>query len=118
MDAVFIHGLCMRVVIGVFPWEQHIKQTVILDLQATTDIKKASQSDRLEDTVDYKTMAYRLKEFAASKPFALLESLAEQLATIVLQEYPSVVAVKITLNKPYAVRQARTVGLIIERVRE
>lgn len=118
MDTVFIQGLQLHVVIGVFQWEQHMKQTVILDVRAATDIRHASQSDRIEHTVDYKAMAYRLKEFAQSKPFALLETLGEQLAALVLQEFPSVAKVKIELNKPYAVRHARTVGVIIKRVRE
>ena len=118
MDTVFIRGLRLRVVIGVFEWERRIKQTVMLDVEAATDIKEASQSDRLERAIDYKALAYRLKEFAESKSFALLETLAEQLAAIVLREHPAAVSVKITLDKPHAVRHAQTVGVAIERARE
>lgn len=117
MDTVFIHGLRMQVLIGVFEWERHLRQLLLLDLEAKTDIKKATRSDRLEDTIDYKTMAHRLKTFAESESFGLLETLAEKMAAIVLEEYAAVSSVKIKLDKPYAVRNARTVGVVVERSR-
>ena len=115
MDTVFIDGLRLRLVIGVFEWERHIRQTVLLDLEAEADLRRAAQSDELRHTVDYKAIAQRLKEHAESRPFSLLETLAEEMATIVLQEFPAVMSVKVKLSKPYAVRYAQTVGVIIKR---
>ena len=117
MDTVFIYGLRLRLVVGVFEWERHIKQTILLDLEVEADLRRAAQSDELRHTVDYKAIAQRLKQHAESGPFSLLETLAEEMAAIVLREFPAVASLKVKLSKPYAVRHAQTVGVIIERRR-
>ena len=108
----------MRPVIGVFEWEKQLKQAVLLDVKVTSDIQQAASSGDLADTVDYKLMAQKLKTFAESRPFGLLETMAEEMAALVLSDFATVLTVTIKIDKPYAVRHAQTVGVIIERKRQ
>ena len=114
MDIVFIHDLQIETVIGIYDWERKIRQTVSLDLEMATDIRKAAKSDDIEDTLSYKTVAKRLIEFVQQSEFELVEALAEEICKIVLEEF-EVPWVKLTLHKPGAVRGSKSVGVIIER---
>lgn len=116
MDIVFIRGLRAETVIGIYDWEREIRQTVEIDLEMGTDIRKAAASERIEDTLDYKAVSKRLVSFVESSQFQLVETLAERCAGIVLDEF-GVPWVRLTLNKIGAVSTARDVGVIIERGR-
>jgi dihydroneopterin aldolase len=114
MDTIFITDLRIETVIGVFDWERRIKQTVSVDLEMGTDIRKAAQSDQLDDTLNYKAVAKRLIAFIEQSQFQLVETLAERIAEIVLQEF-QVPWVRVCVHKPGAVRGAKDVGIKIER---
>ncbi|HHM05728.1 MAG TPA: dihydroneopterin aldolase [Gammaproteobacteria bacterium] len=114
MDIIYLHDLRIDTVIGVFDWERRIKQTVILDLEMATDIRKAAATDQLDDTLNYKAVAKRLIQFVEESEFQLVETLAERVADIVLSEF-DVPWLRLRLNKQGAVRGARDVGVIIER---
>lgn len=114
MDIIYLNGLQIETVIGIYDWERHIKQTVILDIEMAADVSHAAAVDRIEDTVNYKAVAKRLSEFIGQSQFQLVETLAERTAAIILQEF-SVPWVRIRLNKIGALRGARDVGVIIER---
>lgn len=114
MDIVFIHDLQIETVIGIYDWERKIRQTVSLDLEMATDIRKAARSDDIEDTLSYKTVAKRLIEFVQQSEFELVEALAEKICSIILEEF-DVPWVKLTLHKPGAVRGSKSVGVVIER---
>jgi len=114
MDIVFIRDLQVETVIGIYDWERKIKQTISIDLDMATDIKKAANSDNIDDTLSYKTVAKRLIAFIEASDYELVEALAEQICTIVREEF-NVPWVRLTLNKPGAVRGSRSVGVIIER---
>ena len=114
MDIVFIHDLQVETVIGIYDWERKIRQTISLDIEMATDISKAAKSDDIEDTLSYKTVAKRLIEFIEQSEFELVETLAEKICRIVLDEF-SVPWVKLTLHKPGAVSGSRSVGVMIER---
>jgi dihydroneopterin aldolase len=114
MDIIFLRGLEIETVIGIYDWERKIKQTVVLDLEMATDIRKAAESDRIEDTLDYKAVAKRVIEFVEASDFFLVETLAERIAGIVLHEF-SVPWVRLMLNKRGAIRGASDVGILIER---
>lgn len=114
MDIIFLTDLRIETVIGVFDWEREIKQVVVLDLQMGADIRKAAASDQLEDTLDYKSVAKRIIDFVEASEFQLVETLAERVAEIILNEF-NVPWVRVQLNKQGAVRGARDVGVIIER---
>jgi len=114
MDTIFIRDLTLKPLIGAFDWERHGPQTVQLDVEMSADTRAAGISDDLNKTVDYYTVAQRLREFASTSQFQLLESLAEALASIIIGEF-NVPAVKLTLTKPTALRHAAGVGITIER---
>ena len=114
MDIIFLTDLRIETVIGVFDWEREIKQTVVFDLQMGADIRKAAASEQLEDTLDYKSVAKRIIDFVEKSEFQLVETLAEKVAEIILNEF-NVPWVRVQLNKQGAVRGARDVGVIIER---
>ena len=114
MDIVFLHGLKMETVIGIWDWERRLKQTLILDLDLGTDHTRAAASDSITDTIDYKAVTKRLFKLADEHGFLLVEALAETIAQILLIEF-KVRWVRVKINKRGAVRQVRDVGVIIER---
>lgn len=114
MDKVFISDLRVETVIGIFDWERKIRQPVRIDLEMSTDIRRAATSDSIEDALDYKAVAKRLIGFVGESEFQLVETLAERIATIVIDEF-SVAWVRVRLSKPGAVRGSRDVGVEIER---
>lgn len=100
--------------IGVFDWERRVKQTVILDLDMGGDIRRAAASDDLADTLNYKAVAKRVIDFVEHSEYQLVETLAERVAELILNEF-GVPWVRLRLNKQGAVRGARDVGVVIER---
>jgi dihydroneopterin aldolase len=114
MDIIYIRDLKVDTVIGLYDWERRTRQTVRLDLDMASDIRKAAASDSIEDTLDYKAVAKRLIEFIESSEFQLVETLAEQTAGIVMQEF-GVPWLWLRVNKKGALRGAQDVGVIIER---
>ena len=114
MDIVFIRDLQIETVIGIYDWERKIRQFISLDIDMAADIKKAANSDNIDDTLSYKTVAKRLIEFVEQSEFELVEALAEKICEIILEEF-NVPWVRLTLNKPGAVRGSKSVGVIIER---
>jgi len=114
MDIVFIRDLQVETVIGIYDWERKIKQLISIDVDMATDIQKAANSDNIDDTLSYKTVAKRLIEFIEASEYELVESLAEKICAIVREEF-NVPWVRLTLHKPGAVSGSRSVGVIIER---
>ncbi len=116
-DIIFLSDLRVQTVIGIWDWERAIKQTVAIDLEMATDIRKAAASDSIEDTLDYKNVAKRIIEFVEQSSFQLVETMAERIAGIVTDEF-GVPWVRVRLSKPGAIRGSREVGILIERTRE
>jgi dihydroneopterin aldolase len=116
-DKIFLSGLTADCIIGIWDWERQVKQKVVIDLEMTTDIRKAAASDRIEDTLDYKKVSKRLLQFVESSQFQLVETLTDRIAQVVLTEF-DVPAVRVRLNKQGALRGSRDVGIVIERRRE
>ena len=114
MDIVFINDLRIETIIGIYDWERKVKQTISLDLEMGTDIRKSAETDAIEDTLNYKAVAKRMIAFVGESEYQLVETLAEKIAEIVLKEF-NVPRVKLTLRKPGAVRGSRDVGVVIER---
>jgi len=114
MDIVFINDLRIETIIGIYDWERKVKQTISLDLEMGTDIRKSAATDAIEDTLNYKAVAKRLIAFVGDSEYQLVETLAEKITGIVLSEF-DVPWLKLTVHKPGAVRGSRDVGVIIER---
>jgi len=114
VDIVFINDLRIETIIGIYDWERKVKQTISLDLEMGTDIRKSAETDAIEDTLNYKAVAKRLIAFVGDSEYQLVETLAEKIAEIVLAEF-EVPWLKLTVHKPGAVRGSRDVGVVIER---
>jgi len=114
MDIVFLRGLRIETVIGIYDWEKEIKQPVVLDIEMAGDIARAAASDSIEDTLDYKAISKRLQQFVSESRFELVETLAERCAAILREEF-GVGWVRLKLDKVGAVSGAQGVGVIIER---
>lgn len=114
MDIVYLKELEVETVIGIFDWERKIKQIVSLDLEMQTDVAAAAATDHIDQALDYKTIAKRLISFIEESEFQLIETMAEQIADIVLTEF-NVPWLRLRLSKPGAVRGSKDVGVIIER---
>jgi 7,8-dihydroneopterin aldolase/epimerase/oxygenase len=115
-DRIFLHGLTIECVIGFIDWERRVKQTVVVDLELPVDCRRAALSDAIADTLDYKKVAKRVLAFVSASECHLVETLAHRLALVILEEF-GVEWVRVTLNKPGAIRNSRDVGVVIERSR-
>ena len=114
MDIIYLNHLRIDTVIGIYDWERQTKQTVILDIQMGTDIRRAAASDSIDDTLNYKAVAKRLFSFVGDSEFELVETLAEKITEILMEEF-NIPWVRLQLNKQGALRGVRDVGVIIER---
>jgi 7,8-dihydroneopterin aldolase/epimerase/oxygenase len=114
MDIVFVEDLRIETVIGIYDWERQIRQVVAIDLEMAFDNTKPAASDKITDTLDYKAVSKRLIAFVEASKFELVETLAEQCARIVREEF-GVSWLRLRLAKPGAVRGAKAVGVVIER---
>ena len=116
MDKIFIHALKTEAIIGIFDWERQVKQTVIVDIEISADVRKAALSDSIDDTLNYKRVAKRVLSFVEGSNFHLVETLAEHIAMLMLGEF-GIAWVRISLSKPGAIRNSRDVGVVLERDR-
>lgn len=114
MDTIFIRGLRIDTVIGIYDWERRIRQAVVLDVEMATDIRKAAASQNLSDTLDYHAISLRLTAFIQAQQFLLLETLAERCAELLQREF-SIAWLRLCVIKPTAVPSAQGVGVQIER---
>jgi dihydroneopterin aldolase len=114
MDIIFLGGLEIETVIGIYDWERQIKQKILLDIEMAFDIQKAATTDDITYALDYKTVSDRIVAFVESSEYLLVETLIEEIAKLLLSEFP-IPWVKIILNKKGAISRARDVGIIIER---
>ena len=114
MDIIYLHGLKVDCVIGVWEWERRITQPVTIDLDMGADIRRAAESDELDDTLSYKAVSKRVSEFVRESRFQLVETLAERVAGILLDEF-NIPWCRVRINKTGAVRGARDVGVLVER---
>ena len=117
LDVIFIEALRVDAVIGVYDWERRIRQPIVIDLEMGADIARAAGSDEVADTLDYKAVSKRVQKFVGESSFRLVETLAERIAALVLDEF-HVPWVRVKLDKTGALRGARGVGVVIERERK
>ena len=113
-DRIHLRGLKCQCIIGFIDWERQVPQTVVLDLEFPCNCARAAVNDAVGDTVDYKLVAKRVLAFVEASEFKLVETLAHRLALVLLEEF-ALEWVRISLNKPGAIRHSRDVGVVIER---
>jgi len=117
LDRIHIRDLRLRCIVGVYPEERDKTQDVVIQITLRADLRAAGRSDRLEDTVDYKAIKLQVVEMVESSSFVLIERLAEAVADICLS-HEGVQRVRVIVEKPGALRYARTVAVEIVRDRQ
>jgi len=115
-DRIFLRGLAVECIIGFIEWERRLKQTVVIDLELPVDCRRAALTDDVENTLDYKKVAKRVIAFVESSEFHLVETLAHRMALTVLEEF-DLDWIRLSVNKPGAIRGSRDVGVSVERTR-
>jgi FolB domain-containing protein len=113
-DTIFIKDLLVRTVLGVTDEERRDKQDVLISVTLETDTSAPAKSDDLADAINYRTIAKRILALADRSQFRLVERFAEEIAALCLRE-AGVQRARVTVEKPGALRFARTVGVTIER---
>jgi dihydroneopterin aldolase len=116
MDTIFIDEIRVTTLIGIYPREQTVPQTLEISLEIGTSTAQAGGSDDIRDTIDYAAVAERLRAELERRHFRLLEGLAEYVAGVLLDDFGAVRA-RVSVVKPGAMRGARRVGVVIERVK-
>lgn len=114
MDIIFLHELKVETLIGIYPWERNVAQTIQLDLELALPTSRACQTDNFEDALDYALIVQRINETLSQKHFSLLEALAEHIAQIILTEFKSP-WVKVSVAKLGTIRGVKKLGVCIER---
>ena len=115
-DRIFLRGLSTQCIIGFIDWERRTPQTLQIDLEIPCDCTRAARSDEVEDTVDYKRVAKRVLGWVPTTKFQLVETLAHHLALLLVSEF-DLEWIRVSVNKPGAIRDSRDVGVCVERQR-
>lgn len=116
-DRIFIRDLLIHCTIGVEELERREKQDILVHITLDVDLRKAGRTDKLTDSVDYSVLKKRVMEVAERSRFYLIEALAQRIAEECLT-YERVDCVRVAVEKPGALRFARTVGVEIVRRRD
>ena len=117
MDKVIIKDLLVRGIIGINDWERKRAQDILINVTLFTDTHRAAESDSITDCVNYSTMSKRLQAHAESAQRLTVEALANDLARLCFED-KGVQKVILCVEKPGAVRFAKSVGVEIERSRD
>ena len=114
MNVIFVHELRVDTRIGVYAWEQHLAQSLLIDLELALPSTKAFASDDFADALDYAAVVKRVQAFAADHPHKLLERFAEALAELLRTEFGSP-WVRVSVAKLAPVAGVKRLGVVIER---
>ena len=114
MDRIFIEELSVFAQIGVYDWEQQIKQKLVFDIEMAWDSQQAAKTDDVTFCLNYAEVSEFIVDYVQSKPFLLIERVANEVAAELQQRF-GIPWLRLKLSKPKAVAPARNVGIIIER---
>jgi D-erythro-7,8-dihydroneopterin triphosphate epimerase len=117
MATIRITNLKLRTVIGTNDWERDCKQDVVINVKIGFDASKASESDNINDTIDYKSLTKRIIQTVEPSSFYLLEKLAKCILNIIM-ENPLVKKATVRIDKPLALRFADSVSVELKERRE
>lgn len=116
-DVIEIRDLLLRTIIGVNDWERRDRQDVVINLKLYVDTRRAGETDDLTHTLNYRTLTKQVIRLVEGSQFYLVEKLAEEIARLCVVEF-GVPQVEVSVEKPGALRFARSVGVRIVRTRE
>jgi dihydroneopterin aldolase/D-erythro-7,8-dihydroneopterin triphosphate epimerase len=117
MDQIHIKDLHLRTIIGINEEERRNRQDVLINLVLDVDTRLAGESDDIDQAVNYRTITKRIIQLVESSRFYLVEKMAAEIASICLDD-PGVERARVSVEKPGALRFARSVGVTIERGRD
>ena len=115
-DQIQIKDLHLRTIIGINEEERRNRQDVLINIVLYADTTAAGASDDMDDAVNYRTIAKRVIKLVEESEFYLVERMAAEIAAICLED-PRVEEVRVRVEKPGALRFARSVGVEIHRTR-
>jgi len=118
-DRIFITGLALHSYHGVMPHEAKVGQTFTIDLELDIDLSEAAASDKVRDTVSYDKVVECVSDVFCAQRFRLIEAAAGRIADAILESFPRVKAVKVTIHKPHAPVAATfsDIGIVLSRAR-
>lgn len=116
-DRIEIRGLLVRTIIGIHEHERKDRQDVVIHVLAETDVRTGAKSDQLRDVTNYEAIARKIVAHVEGSTCSLIERVATEVCAIVLED-PRVERVRVTVEKPAALRYAKSVAVTIERGRE
>ncbi len=114
MDKIFLRGLRIEAVIGLYDWERHNPRPLVIDLELGIDSRTAGASDRMEDSVDYAAIRQTVIDVAVSLQPKLLETLGEAIAKAMFDKF-CITFMRLSIDKPGAIPDVKGVGIEIER---
>lgn len=117
LDRIEIHDLLLRCIVGINESERKNKQDILINIVMWADTRRAAQTDNIDDAVNYRTVTKQIIEHVEASDYFLVERLVEHIAMICVQD-ERVERVQVRLEKPGALRFARSVGVTIERTRQ
>ena len=117
MDAIIIEGLKVDTVVGCFNWERQIIQPLMLDLTLQTNLEQASNSDELEDTMNYAEICEISAKVIQEAQPKLIEHAAKLVVNALFTQFSAIESIIITIRKPVIIPQANSVGIRLERHR-
>lgn len=116
LDRIEIRDLLLRCIVGINEAERKNKQDVLINIVMWADTRSAARSDNIDDAVNYRTVTKQIIEHVETSNYFLVERLVERIAEICLRD-ERVQQVQVSLEKPGALRFARSVGVTITRTR-
>ena len=114
LDKITITDLLIRCIVGINEEERVKKQDVVINLALYADLSKSCESDKIEDTVDYRTIKLSVMALVENSSYFLVEKLAEEISKVCLKD-PKVKKTVVRVEKPGALRFAKNVGIEITR---
>ena len=117
MDKIFIRGLKVETIIGVYDWERTQVRPLIFDLDLGADFSAAAASDHVRDAIDYAAIMDAITKITTEYHPALLEALAERIARALFKQFPLLMSLRMAIHKPGAI-PVEDVGVEIDRRRE
>ncbi|AEE24298.1 dihydroneopterin aldolase [Paraglaciecola chathamensis] len=117
MDKIYIEGLEVQSLIGVYDWERDATQRLLVDIVLFSDLQKPAYSDDVEDTLNYAEVAEAITQVAKQSEFALIEALGQAMITQIFTQFP-VQKITLKLSKPDILADAQNVAVEFTRERK
>ena len=118
MDRILLNGMVFYGSHGTLPAERELGQPFLVDVELRLDLRPAGLSDDLARTVDYGQVHRQVREIVEGPPVNLTETVAERIATAILEDHPPVEAVRVKVAKPHVRLEATVLaGSAVEILR-